>query len=1033
MSRRASSPPPVSTFPRPAPTFVGRRAEIDRVLTHLPEEVLFLFHGLGGIGKTELVLEVVREARERPPLRHAVPIQLAVRPGATATRVLAELLDATGADRVPRRAKQGERALVAEQLGALARVLDARAHVVFIDDAHHLPPHAVAEALGFLSRHVRASRILVASRHKLELPADAPAPLVTTLGPLDPDASARLLRELAGRLALHVPDPEGVLRDARGSPFHIRRALSRPGGRHEEDALDASVGELSPSARRLLRAAAVAHRPSVTAARSALAATQHLDGPIEELERRFLLDVVGGRLVVHDLVREPLLERATPEERARAHSDAAELRLVEARLGGQPARVAAIDAIVHRLEADQLEAAWALVEEWRSPLAIAGHDHLLVAPLERLRAAMPARRVAIELLLARTLVRASALDEADAVLGAIGPRAGDAEEARLAALAGEIAQRRGRLLDAEVEFERAAALAVDDGGRFAARVQLASVAALRGQTDEARRIVDELSAASAAPTPHQRARCAWVRTTSWMFEERYERAAVAARTARLELASAGPDDLAGRLAMLETLAAIEAEDVAHVREAAAQIDEAGLRRRVATLYRAVVEHAGGGSRRAAATLVETFEALSAQGDAVNACLAGHYGAAALAATGALGDARALAERAGAAARTARLEAVAAQSLAQQALLAAESMDRVTAHRLADEALSSPHVGARSRATAHAAHARAYTIEGDIPRALESIARAQLAVADPELSSARAVIDAEQAAIELVGGNLEHAVELAERCVTHYRERVREHETARARLVLAASYLARARQADLVLAERTIAQARELADRGELRAIQVGCSILSAALARRAGREALAEQLLADALRELDPERASVYAATLLAAIDAGFAAWALPGVAALLAHIGFSGAVDLYLVDRRGRRAATRAEAERERGARELFVDELDEAIVARRGAASILGRPMQCALLSTLIQARGEHVSPEDLYRRVWGGATYHPLHHRNALYVALNRLRAGLEEILPGRDVVVRTAAGWRIADDVDACVAVAARQPSRGGQTT
>jgi hypothetical protein len=238
-------------------------------------------------------------------------------------------------------------------------------------------------------------------------------------------------------------------------------------------------------------------------------------------------------------------------------------------------------------------------------------------------------------------------------------------------------------------------------------------------------------------------------------------------------------------------------------------------------------------------------------------------------------------------------------------------------------------------------------------------------------------------------------------------------------------VARGRRTDVFYAERTVAEARELADAGRLRAMQVGCAILSAALARRGHRDRAARELLADALRELDPERGSLYAGTLLAAIDGGVAARAVPGAVALLAHLGFSETVDCYLVDQHGRRAATDKDVARERELRELFVDEVRGVIVARRGAREIGGRPMLCALLSVLVQARGEPVSPETLYRHVWGVTEYHPLRHRNALYVAINRLRSCLRTALPEREVIERASTGWRLADGVDACAAVAVRK--------
>jgi hypothetical protein len=511
---------------------------------------------------------------------------------------------------------------------------------------------------------------------------------------------------------------------------------------------------------------------------------------------------------------------------------------------------------------------------------------------------------------------------------------------------------------------------------------------------------------------------------SWLLDERFERAVAEARRARAELAGTGQGDLANRLAMLETLACIESDDMAGARATARTLDQAGLRRPVATLYRAIAAYADGQARSAIPGLREAHAYLSGHGDTLNAYLAAYYGSAALAEVGSIGAAQTLAERAWALAHGAGLRALAAQARAQQALIVGDAMQAGVAHRLAGEALSNPCIGPRSRVRAHCAHAHAYTLEGNITLALEHLAGAREAVTDPEMRAAQATVDVEQAAVDLVGGTLERAVEHAERAVAYYSERSRDYEGARSGLVLAAAYIARGRRSDLLLAERSIAQTLELAERGELHSIQVGCAILSAALARRGNRERAAAEVLAEALRRLDPERGSIFAGVLVAAIEGGAVARAVPGVVALLARLGFTDAVDCYLIDQHGRRAATEEDVARERSERDLFVDELRWVIVADRGEHEIRGRPMQCTLLSALIQARGEPVAPDAIYRQVWGGSEYHPLQHRNALYVAINRLRKSLRRVLPDREVIERAGNGWRVADGVDACVAVAAR---------
>lgn len=56
--------------------------------------------------------------------------------------------------------------------------------------------------------------------------------------------------------------------------------------------------------------------------------------------------------------------------------------------------------------------------------------------------------------------------------------------------------------------------------------------------------------------------------------------------------------------------------------------------------------------------------------------------------------------------------------------------------------------------------------------------------------------------------------------------------------------------------------------------------------------------------------------------------------------------------------------------------------------------------LLSVLAEAGSAGASLEDIFARVWGG-TFHPLRHRNAVYVALARLKESLKPFT--RDVRV------------------------------
>ena len=80
---------------------------------------------------------------------------------------------------------------------------------------------------------------------------------------------------------------------------------------------------------------------------------------------------------------------------------------------------------------------------------------------------------------------------------------------------------------------------------------------------------------------------------------------------------------------------------------------------------------------------------------------------------------------------------------------------------------------------------------------------------------------------------------------------------------------------------------------------------------------------------------------------------------------------------------------------------------------------PQKRQILEHLACAGPAGMSVEDLYRDVWGGTEYHPLRHRNSVYVALTRLRESLGAVL-ARDAFVEGPDGrYRIAPEVTVAV--------------
>jgi DNA-binding winged helix-turn-helix (wHTH) protein len=79
--------------------------------------------------------------------------------------------------------------------------------------------------------------------------------------------------------------------------------------------------------------------------------------------------------------------------------------------------------------------------------------------------------------------------------------------------------------------------------------------------------------------------------------------------------------------------------------------------------------------------------------------------------------------------------------------------------------------------------------------------------------------------------------------------------------------------------------------------------------------------------------------------------------------------------------------------------------VISGRGAIAMSKQRLQ--LLEHLARAGAAGASMEEMHRSVWGFSAYHPLRHRNTIYVAITRLRESLRRLLDG-DVLVEIAEG-------------------------
>jgi hypothetical protein len=1029
--RRARTIPPIAMppFPRPVSTWVGRDADLARALALLESETLHLVYGVGGVGKSELVFRLFGLARDQPAWAAAPAVLVGVRPGMAPEHVVAALRAGLG----PRRARiaiaGSGAASLDDDLAEVARALDATPALVFLDDVHHLEPEVGARILGYLSRHVRASRIVAASRVEVPLPAGTPPPAIHRLGPLDLGATRDLVARLAERMGVAAPDAAIVYRRSGGSPFYVLRDVAGDATGPGDGGLDHTLRELPDDARALVGALACARASLSPEDARGLAG----DAALRELGRRFLVDGLRDQVLVHDLVRDAWQRIATRRERGSAHRRMGALYRDRAVKDGRVAPAEAGDVVLaahHLVAAGDADDAWELIEPSYRAVAAAGIDHLLLDDLRTLAGLVASAREPIALMTARILVRRSLIAEASDALAALGDR-GEAASLRWLILSGEVAQRRGRLGESEQLFRRARAAATTPAERLQAALELADVASLRGQNHEARVVLAAARRDHAPLAPRDRGRWGWSETLSYIIEERFAEAAAAARAAATAVAGGGHEDLEVLLALLEVLARAELDDVVGAR---ALLDRlvvraaatGALREHVQALYRGVLAYFAGELATAEVDLDRAFGYLSEHADYVMASIGGYYRVRTHLARGDSAAALDLSARMTRLATAAELDTLAPHGRAAhaEALFASGKVEQARA--AAEAALAAPRVCAQARLVARTVLARAAAHDGDLVAARAHLVSAELDAPppdeDPELEAAaeraaaararRAALELEVASVELCGGDPRRALEAGERARRHFATVGRRGQEARATIAVAAArVMLAAPSADaLERAAAEVAIAEALATASGYRRVLARCALVRAAIARRRGESielSAAQVELADASF---PEGRAL--AVLLGATDVA------AGVRATLAALGLIAGPRLRVLGRSGERVVGDGEADAIRAAHALVVEPA-RAVIAI-GGHSDRGRALLCELLAALIEAGGAVVSPEALFLAVWGGVEYHPLRHRNTLYVALKRLRAALRE-LRGDDVeIIETAAGgWRLADRIDAIV--------------
>src|SRR5262249_37428292 len=155
------------------------------------------------------------------------PVLLQARAGQRTEHLLSLLRQRLRGALQPGRLAADQASTFEEDLAEVARLLEARAFLVFLDDVHRLDVDEVAATLGYLSRLATGSRPAAPSRPEPPLPQGAPTPVRILLHPLDGAATAEAVAALSLRMGLAGADAAEIFRRSGGSPFLIWRELSR--------------------------------------------------------------------------------------------------------------------------------------------------------------------------------------------------------------------------------------------------------------------------------------------------------------------------------------------------------------------------------------------------------------------------------------------------------------------------------------------------------------------------------------------------------------------------------------------------------------------------------------------------------------------------------------------------------------------------------------------------------------------------------------------------------------------------------------
>ena len=952
-----------------------------------------------GIGKTALVRQVVEREAAAGRVAPAAQASLAGVEGARG------LLERTGRALGRRYPPVESSRLVA----ALSTLLGSAACTLVWDDAEDAALGTVAavlEAFAPPGRPRPRCRIIIVSREAVfsghgALCAWAERGDAASLEvpPLDAPACRELIAALENRRGRSLQDE--AIRASGGNPLALQLAVAAgsAGGSDPMVGLGHAIDALPSEARRILFVLLAAETPLRDVDLAMVCGGRTQEGLLL-LSRRALVAREGDRVSlpprmigpVRSLVGAPapaiweVVEGLARRVLAAAPDDPDALLLAcraTAQRGHAPEALALLRGhVAARAAASPAALERALGDIARGEPAVA-NDALLALAREQLRwGDFEAAR--------RTLDGLAALDLPAPL------------EYRRCILSAEALVRGGEPANATQELERARSLNPSSAG-VALEEGLADLAVLRGDLHGARRTLLQLAHRTRS-IPSLEGRRAVSLGFSYLLEERHDRALSWARKAREAYRQRGDAAVDILVPIVEIAALMGLDQIDRATEVAAREtssrtsrDDRGLAQGTAVLFRAGILFRRGEMKEAMRIGEPAFRALDRRADRIFRARVAHYLARCAIGLGQLERAEEFIRIAAGIAAEPGLGVLRPTCEMDFALLCEARGERSEAAERSRGALSGAWRSPLARIEAWALDPR----DAPPPRSGFRAAHAYAWLRSAERALER--------------GNLAQAGTAAARAEPWYRRAGALYELARVQLVRGEARARLGRSGEAISA---IASCASVAERNGYLPVLTCAHLVRAFVAERAGDLQTCAAELGAAWTRAVPELRDE--ALRRACARAGVAVGSEPAgpirpLAARISRLGLDRPATC--LTKQGGRAWILDAGEDPPAHFDLTL-ELDRGRV--RGEHGELPLPPQKRqILEHLACAGPAGMSVEDLYRDVWGGTEYHPLRHRNSVYVALTRLRESLGAVL-ARDAFVEGPDGrYRITPEVTVAV--------------